>query len=125
MAKPTPAQQRALNFAPFFRPLWTVTDMDFDVTPPAGLNPGLANVAVPTITGTTTVGQTLTAVAGTYTRAATTTTYQWLNTDVAIEGATAGTYLLVAGDGGDVIKVVETVDGLVSATSAGTAAITP
>jgi hypothetical protein len=63
---------------------------------------------VPTITGTTTVDRTLTATAGTWTPAATTTTYQWLRGDTPIAGATQATYQLAAADAGQTIKVAVT-----------------
>lgn len=87
------------------------------------------NTVLPAITGTTTVGQTLTSSTGTWTGTATITyAYQWKRDGVAIGGATANTYLLVSGDGTHVITVTVTATngvGSASATSAGTAAITP
>ena len=59
----------------------------------------------PTISGTATVGSTLTAVAGTWAPVPTSITYQWNRNGVAISGATASTYKLVAADGGASITV--------------------
>jgi hypothetical protein len=57
--------------------------------------------AVPTVSGTRTVGETLTRVAGTFFGKATiTVTGQWLRNGVAIEGATGATYELVEADEG-------------------------
>lgn len=66
--------------------------------------PGAISGSTPTITGTTAVGSTLTAVAGTWTTG-TTLAYQWLRDGAAITGATASTYPLVAADQGKAISV--------------------
>ncbi|MBO0983341.1 hypothetical protein [Rathayibacter sp. SD072] len=60
---------------------------------------------IPTITGTATVGQKLTAVPGTWAPAPVTLAYQWKRAGVAISGATASTYTLVAADAGAAITV--------------------
>jgi hypothetical protein len=87
----------------------------------------LTATPVPTISGTTTVGQTLTAKAGTWAPATVALKYQWLRAGTAITGATAGTYKLVAADAGKTItvKVTGTRSGFttVAKTSAATAAI--
>jgi protocatechuate 3,4-dioxygenase beta subunit len=87
----------------------------------------LTATPVPTIGGTTTVGQTLTAKAGTWAPATVTLGYQWLRAGTAISGATASTYTLVAADGGKAItvKVTGTKSGFttVAKTSTPTAAI--
>ena len=58
-----------------------------------------ANTVLPAITGTVTVGQTLTASSGTWTGNPTPTYgYQWKRDEVAIGSATANTYLLVGAD---------------------------
>ncbi|ACL38716.1 hypothetical protein Achl_0719 [Pseudarthrobacter chlorophenolicus A6] len=59
----------------------------------------------PTITGTKTVGSTLTASPGTWGPAPVTLAYQWYRGSTAITGATAQTYKLVASDKGTAIKV--------------------
>lgn len=65
-----------------------------------------SNTVAPAITGTATVGQTLTASTGTFTGDATITyTYQWFAAGVAINGATASTYVIVVGDTGKKIAV--------------------
>lgn len=60
------------------------------------------NTVAPVVTGTTTVGQTLTTTDGTWTGApAPTFTYQWFRSpSTSIGGATSSTYVLVAGDVG-------------------------
>jgi len=87
-----------------------------------------ANTVAPSITGTTTVGSTLTAADGTWTgRFAPVLTRQWNRSGVAITGATAATYVLVSADLGETITVTVTGEnsvGRVAATSAATAAIT-
>lgn len=63
----------------------------------AGTKP--VNTAVPTITGTVAVGQTLTSTTGTWTGAATITyARQWLRDGAAISGATGTTYVVQAAD---------------------------
>ena len=60
---------------------------------------------VPTITGSTTSGSTLTAHAGTWAPEPDSLSYQWLRDGVAIGGATAGTYVLTPADRGTSISV--------------------
>lgn len=67
------------------------------------------NRVVPVITGTLTNGSTLTVTAGTWQGLpAPTLTRAWLRDNVVIAGATALTYVLVAGDVGKKISVRET-----------------
>jgi len=73
------------------------------------------NTVIPTITGTTTVGQTLTADAGTWTGTPTPTfTYQWRRCDAAgnscadIVSATTSTYVLAVADIGATLRVAVT-----------------
>jgi hypothetical protein len=56
------------------------------------------NTVLPVVTGTPTVGQTLTCPTGTWSGSPS-FTYQWQRDNVNIGGATANTYLLVVGDG--------------------------
>lgn len=64
------------------------------------------NTVLPTITGTATVGETLTASSGTWTGDATITyAYQWFASGQAIPGATGSTYDLTAAEVGDKISV--------------------
>ena len=59
------------------------------------------NTVAPAVTGTATVGSTLTSTTGTWTGSPTPTfTYQWRRNGVAIGGATASTYLIDALDVG-------------------------
>lgn len=62
----------------------------------------------PTIAGTAKVGSALTATAGTWKPAPITLKYQWLRAGVAITGATASKYTLVAVDAGKRISVTVT-----------------
>ncbi len=80
--------------------------------------------AIAAITGTTTVGSTLTP--GARTPSAATVSYQWRRNAVAISGATGSTYVLVAADINTTISVVATGNGNYSgsATSANTATVT-
>src|SRR5438445_637611 len=92
------------------------------------------NSAPPTITGTATVGQTLTANEGTWSNSPTSFSYQWLrcngggNSCVAITGATSKTYTLTATDAGHAIRVRVTAtnaDGSATAESNATDAVAP
>ena len=76
---------------------------------------GPVNTAVPTVTGTQTLGQTLTATAGTWQATpAASYSYQWQDCDSTgancanIAGATASSYVVTAGDGGKTVGVVLT-----------------
>ena len=77
------------------------------------LDDPLVTSAVPTISGTASVGSTLTATAPKYTPAATSVDYQWYSNGTAIKGATKSTYKIVAADKGKTItvKTVGTADG--------------
>ncbi|WP_395657348.1 hypothetical protein [Nocardioides sp.] len=68
------------------------------VSGPSGHAP--ANTAPPVISGTPAVGQTLTCSNGTWTGAPTSFQYVWRRNGAAISGATASTYVVVAGDAG-------------------------
>lgn len=85
------------------------------------------NSVLPAITGTKTVGQTLTCSTGTWSLSPT-LAYQWLRDGVAIAGATASTRLLAAPDAGALMScsVIATKNGTQAvATSAQTTAIAP
>ena len=93
------------------------------VNPLSSGNPPVLTVA-PAITGTETVGETLTVDNGTFTGDATITyAYQWYAGGVAIAGATSSTYELTASEAGKVVtaRVTATND---SGTASGTAAPT-
>lgn len=102
---------------------------------PAASAPALpaapANTAVPQITGTVAVGQTLTASTGTWTGSPYAYTYQWERcspTCGAISGATAASYTLAAADAGTTTEVQVTATnagGSATATSAGSALTAP
>jgi len=83
--------------------------------------------AVPTISGTATVGQTLTGANGTWAGDATITyAYQWYANNIAISGATSGTYVLLAAQSGKRITLRVTASnasGNASATTSPTSAV--
>jgi len=95
-------------------------------------NAAPVNTAPPAISGTPTVGQTLTASDGTWSNAPTSFAYQWLrcngggNSCVDAANGTQKTYTLVGTDAGHTVRVRVTAtnaDGSSSAQSAQTAAI--
>jgi hypothetical protein len=90
------------------------------------------NTALPTISGTAAVGQTLTASDGTWTNAPTSYAYQWLrcngggNSCVGVANGTQKTYTLVGADAGHTMRVRVTAtnaDGSASAESDKTATV--
>ena len=85
------------------------------------------NSALPTISGTTTQGQTLTSSTGTWSNIPSSYAYQWKRSGTNISGATASTYLLALADVGATITVAVTASNAggagTAATSAATAAI--
>src|SRR6266404_374329 len=92
------------------------------------------NTAPPAISGTPTVGQTLTASDGTWSNAPTSFAYQWLrcngggNSCGSVANGTQKTYTLVGSDAGHTMRVRVTAtnaDGSASAQSAQTAAVAP
>ena len=88
----------------------------------------IVNTALPTVTGTPKVGETLTADPGSWAPSNVNFAYQWLANNVAITGATSSTYVPVAGDVGKAIRVRVTASRTnytsANATSAQTAAVT-
>lgn len=64
-------------------------------------------LTAPSISGTPTVGETLTGHPGTYDQPVSSRAYRWLADDVAIDGATAATYLLTETEEGAVITFEE------------------
>lgn len=86
-------------------------------------------VSVPTVAGTTTVGQTLSANPGTWGPGKVDLYYQWLRNDQAIPGATGPSYVLQPADAGQAVRVIATgtkpTYTAVSRYSAPTAAIVP
>ena len=88
------------------------------------------NTAIPAITGTAQVGQTLSASTGSWTSAAGSLSYayQWKRGGTAISGATASSYAPVVADIGSALTVTVTAtnsDGSANATSNATSAVTP
>jgi alpha-tubulin suppressor-like RCC1 family protein len=77
------------------------------------------NTVAPVVSGTATVGQTLSTTNGTWTGAPTPTfTYQWQRAGSNIGSATSSTYVLVDADGGSAIRCVVTATNVVAAVSA-------
>jgi len=88
-------------------------------------NDVFVNSAVPTITGSPVIGQTLTATDGTWTPTPATVSYQWKLDGAAIEGATHSTYTVALADLGKAITVTVAVAKTgVNSNSATTAAVT-
>ncbi|HWL34544.1 MAG TPA: hypothetical protein VNP89_13165 [Gaiellaceae bacterium] len=91
----------------------------------------VANVAVPTVTGTVTPTQTLTASPGDWGGAPSTYTYQWSRCDSTattcadIPGATSATYVVAAEDTGSVLRATVVAGNSVSSSSATSAVTTP
>jgi hypothetical protein len=89
-----------------------------------------SNTSLPTISGTPTQGNTLSASNGSWSNSPTSYTYQWqlcITSCINISGATNSTYVLASSDVGDTIDVVVTASnsgGSGSATSAKTGAVT-
>ncbi|MFW5473106.1 carboxypeptidase regulatory-like domain-containing protein [Knoellia sp. CPCC 206450] len=71
----------------------------------AAVAAGTLTAPTPTISGTKTVGYTLTAVPGTWGPAPVALAYQWFRSGVAITGATASTYTLTTTDQGKTLTV--------------------
>ena len=67
-----------------------------------------ANLTPPAITGTPTVGQTLSVSNGTWTNSPTSFAYQWRRNGSNIAGATANTYALASDDAGTMISCLVT-----------------
>lgn len=65
------------------------------------------NTALPTITGTTTLGDTLTCVPGTWTNSPTGYTYQWRREGADIAGETTTQHVIVAADQGMSLSCME------------------
>jgi len=87
-----------------------------------------SNTAIPVISGTLNVGETLTTTNGTWDNSPTAYSYQWLRGGADISGATSNTYTLVGADEDEFISCKVTasnVYGSTDATSAQTTAIGP
>ncbi len=89
--------------------------------------PGVITPGSVSITGTPAVGETLTAVAGSWTPGDVSLSYQWLRDGVDIDGATAGTYEVDAADAGTTltVKVTGSKTGYTSADATSTGVSVP
>lgn len=78
------------------------------------------NTVAPAVTGTATVGQTLSCSTGTWDAAppSITYTYQWQRGTTNISGATSSTYVIQSADAGNTLRCVVTATNAVGATSA-------
>jgi hypothetical protein len=74
-------------------------------TPLGDVAAGPLTTATPTITGTASVGNLLTADAGTWGPGSVSFVYQWVSGSTDIPGATSSTYTPVAGDAGAILSV--------------------
>jgi 6-phosphogluconolactonase (cycloisomerase 2 family) len=98
------------------------------------ITPGPANSTLPSISGTSAVGQTLSASTGTWTNNPTSYLYQWQDCDslgdncVPITGATSSTYIVTGSDLGATINVIVTAlnpDAVGNASAPQTSQVTP
>jgi predicted secreted protein len=83
-----------------------------------------SNSILPAISGALTESAVLTAYEGVWADEPTSFTYQWKNAGAPISGATAKTYVIVAGDSGDAITVTVTGVNSAGSASATSAAVT-
>ena len=89
------------------------------------------NTALPAISGTTQVGQTLTATTGTWTGSPTAFAFQWQRCDAAgaicatIAGATGATYLVGSADAGATLRVAVTATNAMGSATAVSAQTAP
>jgi hypothetical protein len=102
-----------------------------------GQSPGQqvpVSVSVPSVSGSTVAGQTLSASTGTWSGVGLSFAYQWLRCDStgngcsSVAGATQSSYLLASGDVGHTLGVAVTAsnkNGSATATSAATAVVAP
>ncbi|SFM82693.1 alkaline phosphatase D family protein [Methylobacterium pseudosasicola] len=104
---------------------FTVTAATLAATTPGSTVP--VNKTAPAISGTPTVGQTLTASTGTWSNAPTGYTYQWSRGGSPVSGATGSTYALTSADQGSAMTVAVVASNAAGAgastTSAATAAV--
>ncbi len=76
------------------------------------------NVNIPSVSGIGQVGEPLTSTVGNWSYAPTSYTFAWQRAGVAISGATAGTYVLVAADSGKAIGCIVTATNSAGSTAA-------
>jgi len=85
--------------------------------PTAGAGAGPVNTVLPAITGTASVGSTLSCSQGTWTGSPTGFSYQWLRNGAPIGGATANTYVVASTDQGTTISCAVTATSATGSTS--------
>lgn len=96
------------TWTPVSRVVETWTEVgDEPATPDTPGSPPV-NTALPVITGSASVGQTLTVSNGSWTNSPVAFTQQWTRGGVAISGATQTTYVLVSDDEGASIACIVT-----------------
>ncbi len=109
-----------------------IVEAESTTTPPPPPPSAPSNTALPTISGTTTEGQSLSAASGSWTGSPSSFAYQWEACDssgsncVNIAGAKSASVTLAPGNVGDTIRVVVTATnegGSTAATSAATATV--
>ena len=83
----------------------------------AALPSAPSNTVVPVVSGTATVGSTLSCTTGTWTNSPTSYAYQWQRNGVDTSGAISATYLTVAADGGTSVSCRVTATNAVGNTS--------
>ena len=93
--------------------------------PTASVAAGVITAGSVRVTGSATVGSTLTAAPGTWLPGATTLAYQWLRNGTRIEDATASTYVVQLADVASGLSVTVTGTKAGYADEAGTSAATP
>lgn len=91
----------------------------------APASPIPACTVAPAVTGTTTVGSTLSCSTGTWTNTPSSYAYQWKRDGVSISAATSSTYLLVSADNGTMISCTVTATNANGSGSAGSNSVGP
>lgn len=103
---------------------WLVPDVAREIAKGNNVPPRI--VSAPVLSGTPTVGQTLTTTNGTWSSASSITyAIEWLADGVAISGATASTYVLTSGESGKTITTQVTATNAHGSTVATSNALGP
>lgn len=115
------ANERIQRLNPFGFTFWAVSATD----EPGGGAQGPVNSTAPTISGTPTVGNTLTCQSGTWTNSPTSYSYGWFRNGSPIGGANNQSYTLVGADNGAEVYCVETATNSAGSASAQSASVFP